>query len=444
MSGNYRVKTTLISLLLLLNGCIGYVPNVTQVSAENLPEYNPKHFQNLYDQKSKIENEDSLIIQALCYEQKGDLAKSHAFYSQLYDLTGNEEYLLREVGVALYIGKTSKNIHKLESWVATHPNNVKAMRILISSYLNDKAYDKAKQLSKSLLQVSTEPIDYELAANPYILTQEYKKAINLLDEAYKESFNSEILIKIATLYANYLEDIESAIARLENHRRNYECDERICYQLIEIYTKQEKIDKLMDVYRELYDTTKNDQYAEKIVQGYMYQKEVDKAITFLEHDYENDPLLYELYLIKKLYAKAQQTAEKLYHAGLGPRWLAESAMALYESSPDKNDRTMILSVINKLAKAIQEGANEPTYLNYYGYTLIDYDIDVEKGLAAVEEALKSDSTNSYFRDSLAWGYYKSGECQRAYDEMRQVVDAEGLDEPEIADHWIKIKACIKE
>ncbi|MBD3792533.1 MAG: hypothetical protein IE889_00005, partial [Campylobacterales bacterium] len=140
MSGNYRVKTTLTSLLLLLNGCTGYVPNVTQVSAENLPEYNPKHFQNLYDQKSKIENEDSLIIQALYYEQKGDLAKSHAFYSQLYDLTGNEEYLLREVGIALYIGKTSKNIHKLESWVATHPNNVKAMRILISSYLNDKAY----------------------------------------------------------------------------------------------------------------------------------------------------------------------------------------------------------------------------------------------------------------------------------------------------------------
>ena len=429
--------------LLLLNGC-SYTPSVTQIPKEELATYNPKHFQNLYEKKLNIENEDSLIVKALYYEQIGDFDKSNLYYSKLYDITGKEEYLLREMGTALYVGKPSKNIGKLKEWVERHPKKVKAKRILLSYYLNEKKYDEAKVLAKELLEVSRLPIDYELAANPYILNREYKEAIKLLDEAYKITLNADILIKITTLYLNYIGDIKSATVRLEEHRRTQGCDERICHQLLKIYTHQEKIQSLMAIYKDLYESTESEQYAIKIVEGYMYQKQADKAIKFLETKYANDELLYEIYLSQREYQKAEQCAQKLYQEGAGAKWLAESAMAFYENSSDKNDPTVIQKTLQRLDKAIQEGANDGVYLNYYGYMLIDHDIDVQKGIESVKRALEKEPGNSYYLDSLAWGYYKQAKCKEAYKVMKKVVDIEGLHDEEIAEHWRKIKECIKE
>ncbi len=440
MSRNYRLNITLTALLFLLCSC-SYTPNITQISEEDLADYNPKHFQYARSYEDKIENEDSMIMKAIFYEQQGEFDKSNKYYNELYDLTQNEEYMFREIRTALYIGKKSKNMDSLEKWTKSNPDSIKAKRILISFYLSEKKYDRAKALANELLSESSSPIDYELAANPYILTGEYVKAVEFLTKAYDKTYNAEVLIKISTLYANYIGDIDSAISRLEQHRQSYECDERICHQLLEIYTKQEKIEPLLDVYEELYSSTRNEQYAIKVVEGYMYKQEVDRAIEFLETDYPNDELLYELYLSKKDYEKAQKIAETIYSKSHDAKWLAESAMALYEKSADKNDKAMLDIVVQKFEKALNEGAKESVYLNYYGYTLIDKDIDVEKGVEIIKEALSNDPDNSYYLDSLAWGYYKLGHCKEAYVEMKKVVDTEGLNEEEIIEHWAKINEC---
>jgi len=47
----------------------------------------------------------------------------------------------------------------------------------------------------------------------------------------------------------------------------------------------------------------------------------------------------------------------------------------------------------------------------------------------------------YYLDSLAWGYYKERDCDKAYKMMKRVVDEEGLEEPEIIEHWDAIKQC---
>jgi cytochrome c-type biogenesis protein CcmH/NrfG len=85
--------------------------------------------------------------------------------------------------------------------------------------------------------------------------------------------------------------------------------------------------------------------------------------------------------------------------------------------------------------------DDSIYLNYYGYTLIDKDIDIKKGMKILENALNQQPDNTYYLDSLAWGYYKEGECKKAYELMEKVVAQEGLKEPEIAEHWDAIKKC---
>lgn len=430
--------------MLILNSC-SYRPDVTQITEEKLADYNPKHFQAQASSRKakKLQVEDSLIMKAIFYEQEGNFEKSNHYYSKLYDLTGNDEYMFREMHMALYLGKKSKNIGKLESWVEKNPENIQAKRILVSFYLNEKKFDKAKVVSKLLISQSNNPRDFELAANPYIMTEEYKEAVELLTQAYNKTMNVEILLKISTILANYMGDVNEAVTRLEAHRTSVSCDERVCLQLAEIYSKQEKIDKLLNVYKTLYNNTKKEEYGVKVVEGYIYKKETQKAIDFLQSDYSNSELLYEMYLSKKDYVQAEKIAQTIYERDKSPKWLAESAMALYEGATNKNDRSMLKKMSLKFDKAIAEGVKEGIYLNYYGYTLIDNDIDIKKGIKLVQEALEKDKNNTYYLDSLAWGYYKQNRCKEAIIEMKKVVDIEGLKEDDIRDHWTKIEACSK-
>jgi len=426
---------------LLLNGC-SYSPNITKVSKNDLATYNPKHFATPVNEK-RITNENDLIIQGIWYEMHGYYKKSHYFYSILYDRTGDVEYLFRELTTALYGGIISKNIPKLEELVNKNPSNIQLKRLLISFYINEKKNEKAKEIGAELVAQSGEAIDYELSASPYILSGDYSKAVELLTSAYNKTYNEDILMKITVLLANYMNDVPKATELLEKHRALHQCSEKICNQLLEIYSKEENVKALISVYKDLYLKTGKELYAVKLVESFIYIKEFDKAINFLKNDYHNDELLYELFLAKKDYANALIVAEKLYSVEKTPRWLAESAMALYEKSQNKYDKNMLNIVVNKFEKALEDGVKDSVYLNYYGYTLIDKNIDIKKGINIVKDALKEQPNNSYYLDSLAWGYYKLHECKEAYKEMKRVVDIEGLDEEDIAQHWNAIRQCNK-
>jgi tetratricopeptide (TPR) repeat protein len=436
-----RLKIVLVLFLsvFVLISC-SYSPNVTKVSVEELSDYNPKHFAKPKTE-NRVENENDLIIQAIWYEMQGDFKKSNYFYNILYDRTGSVEYMFRELTTALYAGVDSKNVSKLEEWTKTNPNNIQSKRLLMSFYINEKNNKKAKKVGKELILKSGKAIDYELSASPYILSGDYKEAVRLLEKAYTKSYNEDILIKITTILANYIYDIDGAIEHLEKHRAENRCSEKICNQLVEIYTKLQQVEPLMDVYYDLYRETKKDVYAVKIVEGYIYTEDFDKAIVFLKNKYNNDELLYELYLAKKDYSSALDVAERLFVVQKKPKWLAESAMALYESAKNKDDELMLKEVVEKFEKALSAGIKDSVYLNYYGYTLIDKNIDIEKGVEIVKDALKEQPNNSYYLDSLAWGYYKLNLCKEAYIEMKKVVDIEGLDEEDIAQHWISIQKC---
>jgi len=61
----------------------------------------------------------------------------------------------------------------------------------------------------------------------------------------------------------------------------------------------------------------------------------------------------------------------------------------------------------------------------------------------LQDALKQQPDNTYYLDSLAWGYYKQKQCDKAYDLMEKVIAQEGFKEPEITAHWDAIKKCKK-
>jgi len=81
-------------------------------------------------------------------------------------------------------------------------------------------------------------------------------------------------------------------------------------------------------------------------------------------------------------------------------------------------------------------------LNYYGYLLIDHDIDVEKGIVLVQRALELEPNSPFYLDSLAWGLYKQGKCFEANEIMKFF--GEQIYEEEVLEHIEAIKKCLKE
>ncbi len=391
----------------------------------------------------RVISEDELIIQGLLYEEYRAFNRSRAIFGRLYDTTGAKVYLFREVTASLF-SKTniSESIQRLKSWDEKHPDTLEVKRLLIPLYLTVNRVGEAKVEAEYLLERSEEVMDMELASNPFLYTGEFKRAVDLLSQVYEKTSNENVLLRMVVIMDEYTNERIKAIQLLESHRRMNIVSNDVYFKLLALYVKENNVDGLLDTYKVLYEQDKDEKYLNKIIDAYAYKRDLDGAISFLEENKVGESILYELYKRKKLFNKAFLLTDRLYAEKKDARWIAEKGVLLFEKSEDKNDKEMIKKVVAYFEKAIDLGVDDSIYLNYYGYTLINKEIDVQKGIKIIEDALKQQPDNTYYLDSLAWGYYKENKCKEAYEMMKRVVAEEGLKEEEIIEHWNAIqKKC---
>jgi len=210
--------------------------------------------------------------------------------------------------------------------------------------------------------------------------------------------------------------------------------------LASLYGLRNDIDGLISTYTKLYETYKDRTYAKKVMEYYIYQHEYQKAIIWAKRANERKALL-DLYRATKNYKAAYKLAMELFAQTKDYDYLAQAAIFEYEMSTE-HDPKIIEDVIAKFEKAIKH-TKDPVYLNYYGYLLIEHDIDVQKGIELVKRALEQEPDSGYYLDSLAWGYYKIGRCAEALKIMKRVYFDMGLKDPEVELHLKKIEQCAK-
>ncbi len=390
----------------------------------------------------RVLSEDELIIQGLLYEEYRAFDRSRYVFGQLYDTTGAKVYLFKEMTASLF-SKTNidESIKRLKIWDEKHPDTLEVKRLLIPLYLTANRVGEAKTEAEYLLERSTKAMDMELASNPFLYTGEFKRALDLLSKVYKKTSNEDVLLRMVIIMDEYTNERTKAIQLLETHRHMNIVSNDVYFKLLSLYVKENNVDGLLNIYKILYDQDKDEKYLNKIIDAYAYKRDIDGAIGFLEKNQTGESILYELYKRKKLFDKAYLLTDRLYDEKKDARWIAEKGVLLFEKSEDKNDKKMIKEVVSYFEKAIDLGVDDSIYLNYYGYTLIDKEVDVKKGIKIIEDALKQQPDNTYYLDSLAWGYYKEHKCKKAYEMMKRVVDEEGLDEKEIIEHWELIQKC---
>jgi tetratricopeptide (TPR) repeat protein len=388
-------------------------------------------------------SEDTLIVKALWFDDLKAYEYSRPIYGELFDRTGEEEFLFREMRSAL-LSRTfiNESINRLELWDKKHPDTLDAKRLLIPLYLTANQGERAQEESMYLLERSQQVMDLELVSNALLYNAEFERALQLLKRVYDETLHEGILLRVVTIMDEYTGQRKEAIALLETHRRMHLSSQSVYFKLLKLYMKENDINGLISTYEALYELEGDENYIRKIIDAYVYKRDLEGAMAFLEkHREGHEDILYDLYKATRSYEKAILLVDYFYSQDNDAKWLAEKGILLFEQAEDKDDKKMLKEVISHFEKAIEGGVDDSIYLNYYGYTLIDKEFDIKKGISIVEDALKQQPDNTFYLDSLAWGYYKQSKCKKAYELMKKVIEREGLEQDEIKAHWDAIQNC---
>jgi hypothetical protein len=396
--------------------------------------------ESLKPNEKAFAEEDAYILFALRAEELKDYNSASSIFNSLYEKSDKKEYLYKSLQNDLAARKNADVVSKVDRETDGKIEDFKLIRLKIVALIGDQKYEEARVLAIALVDKSKDVNDYVLVSEVYVKQKKYNTALKYLESAYTKDYNEKILDRMSIILYVNLQRNKEAIAQLETHARMHGCSKIICTRLIGFYSNENNIDGLLSVYLRMYELEKSDAISKKIVQIYAYKKDYIKLMSFLQKSRSDDELLLQVYINAKNYKQASKLAKELYYDRGDINYLGQSAIFEYESHKNRADKKMQDSVIKKLKKVISI-EKRPLYLNYLGYLLIDHSIDIKGGMGYIREALKIEPNSAFYLDSLAWGYYRLGNCKKAYKIISKVKKLDGGDDPEVLKHVQTIKKC---
>lgn len=400
-------------------------------------------------QASSTHQEDLNIMLALDSEKKKNPVDSFKYYNKLYEDTSNQEYLKKAIFYS----------YKANQFNAMYDLSKKAVKIFpkyeeyysqqkIIALLSLTKTTQALKEAKALLKQYPNATSYEIIANVFYAKKDYKNSLKYYESAYAINQNEKTLIKLTTVLYTYLNKKDVALAYLETYLQTKGCTKMVCDKLMLIYQEQGNVDGMLSILNRMYLKYKNNPKLQKttliiqnLIVSLLETKDIKKAITFLEETKIDNAKLINLYYQDGQLEKALKMTRKLYRQTRKADLLGKIAMYEFELAKDK--QKVMKHVVANFELALSSGINNASYQNYYGYLLIDYNINVRKGIKLIKAALKTAPNNAAYLDSLAWGYYKLGECKKALKLMKKVINVTGLKDKEIQLHWNAIEECKK-
>ncbi|WP_258237587.1 hypothetical protein [Arcobacter sp. CECT 9188] len=389
-----------------------------------------------------FELEDYYIMYALEMENIRMYEAAKDIYLKLFENTNKYEYLVQHITIATQFQDYEAVKQSIEKYFLP---NIKEEEILIRLYsfslLKLEDLDKALENALKLTNLYKNSINYELLGAVYASKGEFEQSYLTLQEALKYQVSDTIMQTITNLEFFNLEKKEEAIKSLKEYLPKSDYNFNLSLQLLAFYDtlgQKEEIKNLLKDMFLYYKHSEDEMQLNKTIRFMFQNFEFEELILFLEQNNIEDDLLLELYKRTNQPKKAYSLLNKLYQHSSNSEYLGQQAIIEFELSEDK--KNSLKSVIEKFNMTLETSTN-PIYQNYLAYLLIDYDIDVKRGLVLVKKALEQDPTNIAFIDTLAWGEYKNKNCKEAFKNMKRIVDEIGLEDEEIKLHWEKIKEC---
>ena len=436
---SYTKYLVLCLLLFFFNGC----SNKT-LDLENKEPIKVK-FVEVKTKSFELENQ--YIILALESENQRLYYDARELYIRLFEKTNNYEYLVKHLAISTQI-KDYKIVKEYAS--KYYISNIKQEEIILRLYTFAlfKLGDQKEALlnAQKLTNLFQNDVNYELLGTIYLQQKDYLKAYELFEKAFVLNKSANTFLNLTNIQYFNLSQKEEAISKIEQYIKENGHDFNLSMQLLAFYEKEQKTEKIIPLLKEMYTEYKKNNEAlmfsktKILLIKYIAKDNVGMAINFLEENKEEDEILLNLYKITNQPSKAYTLLGSLYANSNNLEYLGQQAIIEFEMAEDK--RKVLNSVITKFEKVV-ENIDNHIYENYLAYILIDFNINVSKGVTLVKKALEQEPNNLAYIDTLAWGQYKLKNCKEANKQMKRVVDEIGLNDEEIKLHWEKIKECKK-
>ncbi|MGP1579483.1 MAG: tetratricopeptide repeat protein [Wolinella sp.] len=394
---------------------------------------------DLMEQNAK---EDFYIIQAFSAVDSMDYVRASEIFERIFKETNKPEYLYEAAGIELTIGRMDRALALLERFLRERTQDEEARRMLAKILSLGGRYDEALSIAKELLKAHKSEENYLLVSSVYFEKNDQKEAIKYLESAYEIAQNPQILDQLSSALILLAQDKVRALTLLETHTRIKGCTPVLCMRLAELYREKQDLTNLEETFRRLYEMGEK-RFARNIVEIMLYKKDFARAIKFLEESGSSPETLLDLYRFQGEFSKAQAQAKMLYETQGDIKFLGLWALFEYEGAEDKNDPRLIERVQDRLERYLKE-RRDHLFLNFLGYLLIDHNLNAKRGITLVEEALSYSPDLSSYIDSLAWGHYRLGDCQKAREIIERIPRSEMDAEDEMGEHYRAILKCLEQ
>lgn len=387
-------------------------------------------------------DENLYILEALMAVDNSKHEDAVGIYKELFKKTNKTTYLKEALKFAFVSNSSDFNeILKLaEQNLKDDPD---FLRIKGAKLMGQNRLEEARRVLENLIKKEPRPRSYIMLGSLFSMQRKNEEALAQFQKAYEIEKSDENLIRIADFLYNKMNRKQEAVSYLETSRRINGCTAHVCMTLIDFYIQMQQFNNTIEIYENLYEIMKEKEFLNKALGIYVYQKNYEDAIKFLKKHKHNDDALMEIYAMIGDFDGAYNKAKEIFDKSFNLEYQAKMAIYQYERDSKKMTKKSLDEIIYNFEKSVNRLDN-PVYFNYYGYLLIDHDVDIKRGVELVKKALERDPNSVYYIDSLAWGYFKLGECEKADELMQGVMhDSEFIDSDEAKEHIRMIKECLQ-
>ncbi|BDR28355.1 ATP-dependent nuclease subunit B [Helicobacter suis HS1] len=325
---------------------------------------------------------------------------------------------------------------------------------LVDGYIKTGQLDKAVALLEKIRKEDKSLMLDNVLGSLYISQKKYTKAFDVLSKLYNQVHDEDSLEKLITLYLIQNNQQEAADL-IASHLEEYGCSPELCQKSFNTLIQLHQLQKAKEASATLYEKDPVVQNAQLYIGILTMLKEFDKAEKIASNYPFDRRLLLDLYTAQKKFALASKQAGLLYNERKDPKFLALEAVYSYEDISAKKPpkRAEILPITRKLEQAIAErqyqlrrskgnlDAQDAFFYNFLGYSLIEYNLNIRKGIDYVKMALKIEPDSVFYIDSLAWGYYKLGNCAEAKKLFLTISEEAINSQSELKAHSKSIAKC---
>lgn len=332
------------------------------------------------------------------------LAKRANAYTQLFDATGNIEYLIKaESDLTSAINKSNRTIPGyLKSLAANYISQHRFKEALVLLKEAEANGEKLQGTKKMLFDVHLE-LGNDLAAESYLMQ-------------FKNESDFDYLIRLSK-WQDHNGNLEGAIDYMEKAMRiaeasNLKSLKQWSYtNIADFYGHTGEIEKSYNHYLKALTLDPNDAYAKKGIAWILYSHENNpkEALRILDHiaSYHNSP---DYDLLKADIAEFQ------------------------------DDQHLKLKALNNYQKAVRNSAYGDMYNKYNVMVLADEMLMPEKAIDIAQKEVENRPTPQSY-DLLAWSYFKKGDVQMANDIIENYVEGQ-TSEPDVLYHIAEIYKAV--